>query len=56
MKKKQLILLVVWFACYLIAMQFFRFKFGANEISAVFAVVGIPVIWFFGRPSKSNSK
>ena len=51
MKKKQLIALVVWYVCYMIAMAFFRFKFGVFGITAFFLVVGIPMMLFFGRTS-----
>ena len=51
MKKKQVIVLVIWYACYMIAMAFFRFKFGAFGITAFFLVVGIPLMFLLGRTS-----
>jgi hypothetical protein len=55
MKTKQWVLLAIWFVCYEVCLQFFRFKFGLFEISAVFMIIGIPLMLFFGRPNKPNS-
>ena len=33
----------VWFVTYVAALQFWRFKYGAFEITAVYLVVGIPL-------------
>lgn len=41
MKKKQWIFLSIWFASYITAMQFLRFKFGAFEITGAFILIGI---------------
>jgi hypothetical protein len=40
MKTKQWIFLAVWFAGYIAALQFLRFKFGLIQISAFFLVIG----------------
>jgi len=52
MKTKQWVLLTIWFICYISCLQFFRFKLGLFGISAMFLIIGIPLMWFFGRPNK----
>jgi hypothetical protein len=55
MKAKQWIFLAVWFLCYTLSLEFFRFKFGLFEIGAVYVIIGIPLVWFFGRQKKPRS-
>ncbi len=54
-KTKEVIFMVVWFAFYIAAMQFLRFKFGIFAISAAWVIVGIPLFWLFQKLIKSNS-
>ena len=53
---KQWIVLGVWCVAYVAALQFYRFKFGLFEISAVFLIVGIPLMFLLGKPKKANPK
>jgi len=55
MNKKQWILLVIWFAAYITAMQFLRFKFGIFTISGVAVVIGVALMLLLGKSNKPNS-
>jgi hypothetical protein len=39
-------MLLVWCLGYLLVMQCFRFEFGIIKITAVFVIIGIPLVWF----------
>ena len=56
MKMRQWIVLGIWFAAYMAALQFYRFKFGLNKISAVFLLVGIPFMLLVSKWKKPNAK
>ena len=49
MRRKQWIVLAVWFAALIAALQFFRFQFGIFKISAAFILIGIPLMVLFAR-------
>jgi hypothetical protein len=55
MKGKSVLLLFVWFAVYITAMQFLRFRFGIFKISAACFVIGIILFWLFTGLNKPNS-
>jgi ABC-type protease/lipase transport system fused ATPase/permease subunit len=55
MKTKEVIFMIAWFAVYLVAMQFLRFKFGIFTISAAWVIVGIPLFWLFQKLNKPKS-
>jgi hypothetical protein len=54
MRARPWIVLAAWFACYISALQFLRFRFGVLEISGIAVVVGIPLMLIFAKPGKPN--
>jgi hypothetical protein len=48
-------ILVIWFACFIASLEFFRFKFGLHRIGIFFLVIGISIMWLFRRLSKPKS-
>ncbi len=55
MKTKESIFMLVWFALYIVATQFWRFKFGIFKISAASIIIGILLFWVFTRLNKPKS-
>jgi hypothetical protein len=53
--RKIWIIFSIWYVSYVATLQFFRFKFGLLHISAAFAVIGIPLMYFVDRLTKPNS-
>jgi hypothetical protein len=45
LNKKQWVILIVWFVCHLIVLQFFRFKFGLNKTSIASGLFGMFLLW-----------
>lgn len=53
--KKRLLLMVIWYCCYIASLQFFRLKFGLYHISIAFLIIGIAVVLIFGGSKKPES-